>query len=146
MVWAAFAGTTRTDLYIMPGDEKSKRGGVTSRMYLDILEQGLPTIMGGNLVFMRDNAPIHGARIIKLWLTDMAFNVMEWPPYSPDLNPIEYSWFPLKEKVHKLHPHLENMSGGNDKVKDALAKLDVLTGGRLLALSFFRNLKVCLGE
>jgi transposase len=43
------------------------------------------------MVFMQDNAPIHTAHIIKDWLEEMAIEVLEWPPYSPDLNPIEHA-------------------------------------------------------
>ena len=39
---------------------------------------------------MQDNALIYTAKVIKKWFSDMGINVLEWPPYSPDLNPIEY--------------------------------------------------------
>jgi len=38
---------------------------------------------------MQDNAPIHRVRKSKLWFQENDIEVMEWPPYSPDLNPIE---------------------------------------------------------
>ncbi|EDN05333.1 predicted protein [Histoplasma mississippiense (nom. inval.)] len=35
---------------------------------------------------------------------------MPWPPYSPDLNPIENLWALLKQEIYKLHPELEHAS------------------------------------
>jgi len=39
--------------------------------------------------FMQDNAPIHMAQRIEDWFENHAIPRLSWPPYSPDLNPIE---------------------------------------------------------
>jgi transposase len=44
---------------------------------------------------------------------------MEWPPYSPDLNPIENLWFLLKADIYKCCPDLLKMRG-DEKVLAAL--------------------------
>ena len=36
------------------------------------------------------NTPPHTARITKQWLAHNGIPVLDWPPYSPDLNPIEH--------------------------------------------------------
>jgi hypothetical protein len=36
---------------------------------------------------------------------------MEWPPYSPDLNPMEYLWFIQKAAIYKRWPYLLTMQG-----------------------------------
>jgi transposase len=38
---------------------------------------------------MHNNASMHTAQIIKALLEELGVNLMVWPPYSPDLNPIE---------------------------------------------------------
>lgn len=55
---------------------------------------------------MHDNAPIHTAGIIEAWLREYRIDVMDWPLYSLDLNPIENLWALLKLEVYKLYPHL----------------------------------------
>ncbi|RPA75591.1 hypothetical protein BJ508DRAFT_214367 [Ascobolus immersus RN42] len=34
---------------------------------------------------------------------------MEWPPYSPDLNPIETLWEKMKSKIDKVLPEQKNV-------------------------------------
>jgi hypothetical protein len=88
MVWGAFGTGRRSRLVFMPVDPDSKRGGVTSAVYLEVLEDELPTF--------------------KRWFEEQGIVVVEWPPYSPDLNLIEHIWKHLKEWVHKHYPELPN--------------------------------------
>ena len=46
--------------------------------------------------------------------------MLDWPPYSPDLNPIEYLWYRLKQKVYKVRQDIEKIGGDANKVRDAL--------------------------
>lgn len=86
MIWGCFAGNLKGPMVplIMPT--------VNSRLNLTTLENLLPPIMDHlytiweTPIFMHDNAPVHTAYIVQDWLEDQDFEVMVWPPYSPDLN------------------------------------------------------------
>jgi transposase len=114
MVWGAIWVTPngrvgRSPLIIMERDFESKKNGYSGRSYTQTLEEGLlPQYLPGH-IFMHDNAPIHNSNWTKEWLETYGIWTLEWPPYSPDLNPIEHMWWALKKMVHKLHPELVTM-------------------------------------
>ncbi len=53
---------------------------------------------------MQDNAPCHTARAVKAFLRQERIEIIEWPPYSPDLNPIENLWQWIKRKLETEYP------------------------------------------
>lgn len=86
------------------------------------MEETLPTIYEPGLLFMRGNASIHTLNESKTWFVDNGMKLLDWPPYSPDLNPIENLCFPLKEGVYIVNSDIENTPGGEDIVSNILAQ------------------------
>lgn len=43
--------------------------------------------LGEDLILMQDGAPGHAAAKTKEDLRERGITVMDWPPFSPDLNP-----------------------------------------------------------
>ncbi len=69
---------------------------------------------------MQDNAPIHTARVVKSWLREENIQLLDWPPYSPDLNPMENLWGLLKSGIYKQDRGLLKAEGSGLDVQERL--------------------------
>ena len=85
----------------------------------DILEKHIlvlkrETLGDADWVFQQDSAPAHKAKVTQKWLKDHVPDFIahdEWPPASPDLNPLDYFvWSKLESMVNATsHKSLEGL-------------------------------------
>ena len=83
-------------------------GSITAERYS---ERIVPLIHGTvsmrpDLVVMQDNAPSHSAARTKRELSERNIVPLEWPPFSPDLNPIEHVWNMMKNYIQYKYPDM----------------------------------------
>ena len=54
--------------------------------------------------FQQDNWTVHTAGTSQAWFHNHGIDVIDFPPWSSDLNPIELLWNDLKRRVYSHHP------------------------------------------
>lgn len=98
-VWGAISvrGATSLEIY---------EGNLDSRRYKEILEthsEEMSKLYRTRHFVIHDNHRAHKAS--EPWMDSLGFNRVEFPTYSPDLNPIENLWATLKDRVARDHPY-----------------------------------------
>jgi len=117
---------------------------LTRTTYLSIAADHVHPFMetafpGGCGLFQQENAPCHKAKMVQEWFEEHnnEFEVLTWPPNSPDLNQIEHLWDVLNKQVQSMEAPPRNLQD----LKDLL-----LTSWCQIPQHTFRGLVECFGS
>lgn len=88
-------------------------GVMDKKVYHNILvRHGVPSgsrLIGPGFIFQEDNDPKHSSNYCRNYLRQKesaeTLKIMDWPPQSPDLNPIEQIWGSLENKLDRSIVH-----------------------------------------
>ena len=98
--WGAISarGTTRLQIF---------EGRLNSRRYVRILRQRkgeMERLYPEGYWFQQDGSPCHTSQFTRNYLNQNFAYILSWPPYSPDMSPIENIWAWLKAEISKDRP------------------------------------------
>jgi hypothetical protein len=112
MVWGGFGRNGKTSLALVAG--KSDSSDYIQTLKTNLIPFGRK-ICRKNWIFQQDNAPIHASKETKTWLDLKKINLLEWPAYSPYLNPIENVWGIMARRVYSNGKQYETYSRSSKK-------------------------------
>ncbi|GFU54767.1 transposable element Tc1 transposase [Trichonephila clavipes] len=107
LLWGGIMLNGRTELHIFD------RGSVIGdRYYEEVLLPHVRLFLGAigpDFIFMDTNARPHRTLAVEELLESEDITRMDWPAYSPDLNPIEHVWDALGRRIAARLHHPENI-------------------------------------
>ena len=117
MSWAGISVDCATELLII------SNGTLTTARYgneiLHPIVRPFAGAVGPEFVLMDDNTRPYRARVVNVYLEQESIERIEWPAYSPDLNPIEYAWDIIQRRVNPCPNKLRSIQEISNAVTES---------------------------
>ena len=147
MVFACITSDGKSPLVFVDSGVKINQHNYLNDVLIKVVEPWLKSHFGTDpYVFQQNGAPSHTARTVQEWCENNLCDFTrsdEWPPNSPDLNPMDYSVWSVSESKACTSPH-----SSVNSLKAALVKAwDEIDEEYLRRTvdAFPRRLRQCIG-
>jgi hypothetical protein len=108
MFWGCFSGLKKGPCQFWEKDWGTINGLSYRERIVPIIDAWIR--LNPDLLFMQDNAPGHAAYDTLEELRNRGIRIIDWPPYSPDLNPIEAVWGIMKDWIQQNYGDQDKLS------------------------------------
>jgi len=78
------------------------KGYCDAKVFEAYVEKCLLPELSSKKIIILDNAAFHKSLKVRELIEAKNCQLIFLPAYSPDLNPIEHEWFPIKNKIRQL--------------------------------------------
>jgi transposase len=112
------------------GPLRTITGKITGQKYLELLrdvvkpEMDISVLYGRVLTFQQDNAKAHKTAPVMEYLENWGYEVLNWPPQSPDLSPIENIWNVMKMRLKARRPRPRTQATMRDAMHEIWEELE----------------------
>ena len=99
----------------------------------------------GKVLFQQDNATSHVAKDVQEWFKTHSNELvlLQWPPQSPDISPIENIWHILKKKISQRNPRPQSLDDLRRYMKEEWERIPEIYF-KNCALSINKRIKLVL--
>lgn len=146
MVWAGVCASGKTPLVFVDPGVKINRNYYLQEILQNVVKPWAKGHFGAQYwIFQQNTAPAHKAKKVQKWCRSHFpgfISKEEWPPYSPDLNPMDYSvWSILEARAcAKPHKNLESLKQALLREWDKISLQEV----RAICENFSKRLRLCI--
>ncbi|KAL0936848.1 uncharacterized protein CTRU02_209064 [Colletotrichum truncatum] len=113
MFWGCFAGDEKGPGLLWEKDWGTISAATYQQHTVPLIDMWINICRrtrGQDLILMQDGAPSHSAASTLAEFQRRGVRVLPWPPYSPDLNPIEACWNKMKNYIEDKYGLIEKPS------------------------------------
>ena len=111
MVSAGVCFEGKGRLHFVPDNVKMNADFYVNDLLPKLIED-CESLLSNNFVFQQDSAPANSSRLAREWIDQHSSEFVkknEWPPNSPDLNPLDYHvWGAMLEQYKLFTPKPTN--------------------------------------
>jgi len=140
MIWGMIMPNGLLSYQVMKGRQKSQD-------YINIMKSKAIPIMKLNcrkeITFQQDNCPIHVSKTCQEFFKQSGIHVLDWPPYSPDLNIIENIWGFISKDVYGKGP-IKNLKNLEAKINNAVTSFNETQSALVANLYNSITTRLCL--